>query len=133
MTEVVCLKCLTLATPECTCGNLATLRDHDGHIHLYVEKIKTCRLVDVYYLHGTEVHRVLLEPFDTQLYISYKGLRSSHLNFQPYTPKNTHVKKSTKTHDTGLMNALTKYANHTAAEGRMGSTYQQPNKKDHSS
>ncbi len=132
MIEVVCLQCLTLATPVCKCTNVASLYDVDGHINIYVEDIRTCRLAHVQRDNDhQEVYRELLQAFDTQIYVPYKDVRTSHLNFQPFVPKNTYVRKSPEP-DWVLMAALDRYEHSTATPLRMGSTYQQPSIKDHS-
>ena len=127
---LICLMCLTTATPTCMCGNAATITDIDGHLHIYVEEIKSTRLANVYYLNGVETYRELLQPFDTQMYVPYTALNSSYLNFQPYAKKNDHVRNS-PIGDKKLMDALLKYRHSTASHNRIGSTKKQPNRRLH--
>ena len=129
---VVCLKCLTLSDPLCSCGNVGTLIDRDGSLNIYVEDLRTARLANVFYdADHNEAYRELLEPFDTQVYVPYKEIRDTHLNFQPYTPKNNYIRQSPDTFDRKLMAVLNKYKHSMASPKRMGSTHQQPSKKEH--
>jgi len=133
MMEPICLLCMTPATPVCICTNVACISDVDGTLNIYVEDITSVRLAVVYRDHnGLEVYRDLQAPFDTATYINYKPVRDSHLNFQPYTPKNDYLRKTVDTYDRRLMAALDKYETATASPWRVGSTKNQPNKRTHS-
>ena len=129
--EVICLLCMTTCVPICSCGNVATIRDPDGDLHIYVEQIKTTRLANIYYLNGVETYRELLDPFDTALYVDYMPVKNSYLNFQPYTPKNNYVRRYHDKFDTRLINLLDKYKHTTASPNRIGSTKKQPKRKLH--
>ncbi len=122
--SLICLLCYGIASPTCECGNCAALTDIDGTINIYVNDIRTTRLASVHYLHGEEAHREYAQAFDTMTYIDYSHIRSTHLNFQPYTPKNDYVRTTIDTFDRKLMEYLDKYEHSRASEGRMGSTKQ---------
>jgi len=130
---LICLLCLTVCEPVCTCSNAAALKDSDETLNIYVEDIRTVRLAIVYRdPNGAELYRELQAPFDTATYVSYKPVKDSHLNFQPFSQKNDYVRKHEDTYDRRLMAALDKYRTSTASPWRVGSTKNQPNKRTHS-
>ena len=121
--KVVCLQCLTLADPICKCSNVGALEDVDGSLNIYVEDIRTCRLANVSYdVYGHEASRELLEAFDTHIYVPYKKLKDSHINFQPYVKRNNYVRKTNRTYDKKLMAVLDRHKYTKAAERRFGTT-----------
>jgi len=114
--EVTCLKCLSVARPVCSCGNVAALRDRDDDINIYVDDIRTCRLADIYKDGDTEVYRELHQPFDTMVYVNYSPIRNTSLNFVKMAPERR------KRVYSKLREALDNYKHVTAAKDRVGTT-----------
>lgn len=95
---ITCLTCNDIILDEgvCTCSNMGVLRDIDGHLHIYVDDIRTTRLLHVYTHNGKEVRRELMPPMDHAPLVKYIPIRTTPILFEPkkvqYIAENPRVK-----------------------------------------
>ena len=128
----MCLLCMDILQDRttCSCSNVGIILDEDGTYNIYVEDIRTVRLVNTYVDGTIEVNRQVLPAFDLQPFIDYKPLKESHINFKEYTTSYRNHKPTTESkYDTDLMAVLDKYQHHMAADNRIGSTRRVPKRR----
>ncbi len=117
---IMCKYCYDVVHEQhslCRCGNVGVLVDDDGHMHVYVEAIKSVQRVILYHIGDyKEIRRELLSPFDKAVYANY-NFYDDDILFKPYATSRDKPRTTSTEYDDRLVNALTQHF-YTTSDGK---------------